>query len=237
MARKVQLSNSTPHQKGLTMTETIQIAHQEIWERCCQNTDHNARLKARQDLVDIYARIVKYVAGRMAVGLPHYVEFNDLISAGLLGLIQAIDNFDPFYDPAVKRRNLAGLAECDRFSLVEGDICDTAAVDRALSLNPSSAAAWQAAAATALEEARWVRSNGRDPRAVLQKGDSAAARALELRADSAEVQLILGLLLVERGSSTSNAVLREDTLAEARKHFERARTLDPILAELEVPRL
>jgi RNA polymerase sigma factor for flagellar operon FliA len=30
----------------------------------------------------------------MAVGLPHYVEFNDLISAGLLGLIQAIDNFD-----------------------------------------------------------------------------------------------------------------------------------------------
>ncbi len=50
--------------------------------------------KARRDLVDIYARIVKYVAGRMAIGLPHYVEFNDLISAGLLGLIQAIDNFD-----------------------------------------------------------------------------------------------------------------------------------------------
>ncbi len=77
------------------MTETIQIAHQDIWERCCQKTDHDARLEARRDLVDIYARIVKYVAGRMAVGLPHYVEFNDLISAGLLGLIQAIDNFDP----------------------------------------------------------------------------------------------------------------------------------------------
>jgi len=53
------------------------------------------RQQARCDLVDIYARIVKYVAGRMAIGLPHYVDFNDLVSAGLLGLIQAIDNFDP----------------------------------------------------------------------------------------------------------------------------------------------
>jgi len=72
------------------MIDTIQIAHQELWEQSqgpeCQ--------EARRDLVDIYARIVKYVAGRMAIGLPHYVEFNDLISAGLLGLIQAIDNFD-----------------------------------------------------------------------------------------------------------------------------------------------
>ncbi len=77
------------------MIETTQIAHQEIWENCCQTADHDAQQEARRDLVDIYARIVKYVAGRMAIGLPHYVEFNDLISAGLLGLIQAIDNFDP----------------------------------------------------------------------------------------------------------------------------------------------
>jgi RNA polymerase sigma factor for flagellar operon FliA len=72
------------------MTETIQIAHHDIWERIGTNEAD----EARRDLVDIYARIVKYVAGRMAIGLPHYVEFNDLISAGLLGLIQAIDKFD-----------------------------------------------------------------------------------------------------------------------------------------------
>ncbi len=76
------------------MTETIQIMHHEIWQRCCQDTDQDARQDARRELVDIYARIVKFVAGRMAIGLPHYVEFNDLISAGLLGLIQAIDHFD-----------------------------------------------------------------------------------------------------------------------------------------------
>ena len=72
------------------MTEIVQIAHHDLWELC----GGERREDARRDLVNIYARIVKYVAGRMAVGLPHYVEFNDLISAGLLGLIQAIDNFD-----------------------------------------------------------------------------------------------------------------------------------------------
>jgi len=72
------------------MIDTVQIAHQDLWE---QTKGRNSQ-EARRDLVNIYARIVKYVAGRMAIGLPHYVEFNDLISAGLLGLIQAIDNFD-----------------------------------------------------------------------------------------------------------------------------------------------
>jgi len=72
------------------MSETPQIAHEELW----QNYQQQDCQDARQQLVEKYARIVKYVAGRMAIGLPHYVEFNDLTSAGLLGLIQAIDNFD-----------------------------------------------------------------------------------------------------------------------------------------------
>jgi len=72
------------------MSDKPVIAHVEIWQRYQQHTCQ----QARQELVEKYARLVKYVAGRMAVGLPHYVEFNDLVSAGLLGLIQAIDNFD-----------------------------------------------------------------------------------------------------------------------------------------------
>ena len=72
------------------MSDKPQIANEELWQRYqadnCQ--------EARRDLVETFARIVKYVAGRMAIGLPHYVDFNDLVSAGLLGLIQAIDNFD-----------------------------------------------------------------------------------------------------------------------------------------------
>ncbi|HDS85116.1 MAG TPA: NAD-dependent epimerase/dehydratase family protein [Phycisphaerales bacterium] len=35
-----------------------------------------------------------------------------------------LDNFDPFYDPAVKRRNLCNLLTCESFEWVEGDIRD-----------------------------------------------------------------------------------------------------------------
>jgi RNA polymerase sigma factor for flagellar operon FliA len=76
--------------KVTAMTDKPEIAHREVWQR---NRQQQCQ-QARQELVEIYARIVKYVAGRMAIGLPHYVDFNDLVSAGLLGLIQAIDNFD-----------------------------------------------------------------------------------------------------------------------------------------------
>ncbi len=72
------------------MTQTQQIAHHELWHQYLELGEEDARKR----LVENYAKVVKYVAGRMAIGLPHYVEFNDLISAGLLGLIQAVDNFD-----------------------------------------------------------------------------------------------------------------------------------------------
>ena len=42
-----------------------------------------------------YSPLVKYVAGRMSSGLPSHVEEADLISYGLLGLISAIERFEP----------------------------------------------------------------------------------------------------------------------------------------------
>jgi len=44
----------------------------------------------------------------------------------------ALDNFDDFYDPAVKRRNVAGLIEDPDFEIAEGDIRDEEAVDAVL---------------------------------------------------------------------------------------------------------
>lgn len=46
--------------------------------------------------------------------------------------VVALDNFDDFYDPAVKRRNLESLLGSRRFRLVEGDIRDAGAVSAAL---------------------------------------------------------------------------------------------------------
>ena len=42
-----------------------------------------------------FSPLVKYVAGRMSTVLPAHVEESDLISYGLLGLISAIERFDP----------------------------------------------------------------------------------------------------------------------------------------------
>ena len=63
----------------------------DLWRRYKADGDQ----RARERLVLAYAPLVKYVAGRMASGLPSHVEEADLISYGLLGLISAIERFEP----------------------------------------------------------------------------------------------------------------------------------------------
>ena len=48
----------------------------------------------RDRLILHYSPLVKYVAGRVAVGLPQSVEQSDLVSYGIFGLIDAIEKFD-----------------------------------------------------------------------------------------------------------------------------------------------
>jgi RNA polymerase sigma factor for flagellar operon FliA len=49
----------------------------------------------RDRLVLHYAPMVKYVAGRVGTGLPQHVDAGDLVQAGVFGLIDAIDRFEP----------------------------------------------------------------------------------------------------------------------------------------------
>ena len=49
----------------------------------------------RDQLILHYSPLVKYVAGRVAVGLPQRVEAADLVSYGIFGLIDAIERFEP----------------------------------------------------------------------------------------------------------------------------------------------
>ena len=42
--------------------------------------------------------------------------------------VTGLDSFNDYYDPAIKRRNLAGLCGCETFHLNERDICDEAAL-------------------------------------------------------------------------------------------------------------
>jgi RNA polymerase sigma factor FliA len=68
---------------------------QTLWLRFRRNPDDQ---KLRDRLILTYAPLVKYVAGRLGSGLPAHVDEGDLVSYGLLGLIGAIERYDPERD-------------------------------------------------------------------------------------------------------------------------------------------
>ena len=67
---------------------------QALWREYKKTKDQ----AVRDRLILTYAPLVKYVAGRLGSGLPAHVDENDLNSYGLLGLIGAIERFDPDRD-------------------------------------------------------------------------------------------------------------------------------------------
>jgi RNA polymerase sigma factor for flagellar operon FliA len=67
---------------------------QQLWLDYTRSKDK----RLRDRLILTYAPLVKYVAGRVGSGLPAHVDEEDLVSYGLLGLMGAIDRFDPTRD-------------------------------------------------------------------------------------------------------------------------------------------
>lgn len=51
--------------------------------------------EAKDALIVHYVELVKIIAGRLYVDYNHHVDYEDLISYGILGLIDAIEKFDP----------------------------------------------------------------------------------------------------------------------------------------------
>lgn len=99
---------------------------QELWRRYKLEGDE----LARDELILAYSPLVKYVAGRMGTGLPAHIEEADLISYGLLGLIGALQRFDP-------SRNIK--FETYAISRIKGSIIDEL---RALDWVPRSVRSW-----------------------------------------------------------------------------------------------
>ena len=65
-----------------------------LWRRYKKTKDQ----AVRERLILTYAPLVKFVAGRLGSGLPAHVDEADLVSYGLLGLIGAIERYDPDRD-------------------------------------------------------------------------------------------------------------------------------------------
>jgi RNA polymerase sigma factor for flagellar operon FliA len=66
------------------------ISLDDIWSRFKVGGDP----RAREALIDNYGYLVKITAGRIAGGVPPSLDREDLISAGLIGLIKAVDQYD-----------------------------------------------------------------------------------------------------------------------------------------------
>jgi len=72
-------------------TGVKEVELRDLWRRYKDDGDEGAR----ERLVVAYSPMVKFVAGRLGAGLPSHVEDADLISYGLVGLIGAIQRFEP----------------------------------------------------------------------------------------------------------------------------------------------
>jgi RNA polymerase sigma factor FliA len=72
-------------------TGVKEVELRDLWRRYKDQGDNTAR----ERLVVAYSPMVKFVAGRLGAGLPSHVEDADLISYGLVGLIGAIERFEP----------------------------------------------------------------------------------------------------------------------------------------------
>jgi RNA polymerase sigma factor FliA len=72
-------------------TGVKEVELRDLWRRYKEEGD----ARARERLVVAYSPMVKFVAGRLGAGLPSHVDDADLISYGLMGLIGAIERFEP----------------------------------------------------------------------------------------------------------------------------------------------
>jgi len=70
------------------------MAIDNVWKEYVETRSKQAKDK----LLVEYASLVKYTAQRMAINLPKSVSVDDLISSGILGLIKAVEGFDPGRD-------------------------------------------------------------------------------------------------------------------------------------------
>ena len=79
-----------PSTERLQKAESKRTA-QDLWKRYHQQADTHTE----NDLVQQYLPLVSAILGRLAMTLPDHVDQDDLKSAGLVGLLQALRNYDP----------------------------------------------------------------------------------------------------------------------------------------------
>src|SRR4051794_12329919 len=81
---------TTPSGRPAREPRPVDPVIEELWREFKAGGDPDVR----ERLILHYSPLVKYVAGRVGVGLPPNIEQADLVSYGIFGLIDAIEKFD-----------------------------------------------------------------------------------------------------------------------------------------------
>ncbi|MCL4693520.1 MAG: FliA/WhiG family RNA polymerase sigma factor, partial [Candidatus Hydrogenedentes bacterium] len=192
-----------------------------LWSRWKERGD----LEAREALIVRHMKIVKYVAGRMAIHVPSSIDMDDLVGWGVLGLMDAVEKYDHTQD--IKFTTYASIR-------VRGAILDQI---RSLDWAPRSLRAMARKVANARDQLR--QEQGREPtnesiaerlgttedqiddtvyqlqtaqilslQDYIPSGDDGESRKLDVTVDERAVNPNTGLLEKEKQDQIADAILQ-----------------------------
>jgi RNA polymerase sigma factor for flagellar operon FliA len=130
---------ATSSDDPVTLAGTVAIDTTNELDEAWSRFKRSGAQRDRDELIVYYAPLVKYVASRIAAGLPQTVDQSDLVSYGMFGLIDAIAKFDPergfkFETYAISRIKGAILDELRAIDWVPRSVRSKAkSVERAMS--------------------------------------------------------------------------------------------------------
>jgi RNA polymerase sigma factor for flagellar operon FliA len=78
----------------ISCTEMTEQDLNEMWADYVRSRSRTIR----DSLIENYLYLVRYVAGKMSMSVPPSVEIDDLVSSGVVGLMDAIEKYDPNRD-------------------------------------------------------------------------------------------------------------------------------------------
>ncbi|MBZ0265173.1 hypothetical protein K8I28_10930, partial [bacterium] len=74
----------------MTPSELTKLKIEQLWDLWFES---NSQL-VKDELVIRFIPLVEQVAGRLRMGLPNFVNMDELVNSGVIGLISAIENYD-----------------------------------------------------------------------------------------------------------------------------------------------
>jgi len=200
---------------------------EELWRRWKENRDPEAKKK----LIEAYLPLVDYVSGRVAAGLPHNVVKEDLVSNGVMGLIDAIEKFDHRrglqFETYASWRIRGAILD----SLRQGDWVPRSVRDKARRLEEAYAELEQKLMRSATDEevCAYLNISWREFQQMLQEVSVTTVFSLEDPIRDEESETRLSLLVDERAANPEHIVhetyLKEMLAQSIDKLTEKERTV------------